>query len=363
MLEILSARGTSTVEPVRPPAPDQLWITSETLAWTTGWKLRPEGLCSGDQCIPLREELRQRCIAGDRVDAAALWQALERPVLGDRSGTLWVLGESALERTERTRSLAAPDFELPDLAGRLHRLSDYRGKKVFLTTWASWCGCRLDLPIWQTLQESLAGAPFTVIAVAMDSRGTRHARHWIEQAKPSYPCLIDRNHLVSDLYHMVNVPQAVWIDEDGRIARPTEVCAASSSRDTEKRRDMRALYCDAIRDWVAKGPASAYVFSESDARSHLPAVDPAIAEAHGHFRLAERLWDRGQREEATAHFERAIELNPDSWNFFRQSKNLEHPAGSYGDAFFERVQAFSALGKRYYPAPDMPGMLEIARRS
>jgi peroxiredoxin len=362
MLEILSARGTSTVEPIRPPAPDQLWITSETLERTTGWKLRPEGLCFASRCIPLRQELRQRCVEEDRVEATALWRALDRPVFGDRSGTLWVLGEGAPERGERMRSLEAPDFGLPDLDGRLHRLSDYRGKKVFLTTWASWCGCRLDLPIWQTLQESLAHESFTVIAVAMDSRGTKHARHWIEQAKPTYPCLIDRNHLVSDLYHMVNVPQAVWIDEDGRIVRPTEVSAASSSRDTEKRREMRALYCDAIRDWVAKGPASTYVFAESDARSHLPAVDPAIAEAHARFRLAERLWDRGAREEATLHFERAIELSPGSWNFFRQAKNLEHPGGSYGDAFFARVQEFSALGKRYYPAPDMPGMLEIARR-
>ena len=32
----------------------------------------------------------------------------------------------------------APDFTLPDAAGRLHRLSEHRGKKVLLVTWASW---------------------------------------------------------------------------------------------------------------------------------------------------------------------------------------------------------------------------------
>ena len=32
----------------------------------------------------------------------------------------------------------APDFALPDLDGRVHRLSDFRGRKVFLATWASW---------------------------------------------------------------------------------------------------------------------------------------------------------------------------------------------------------------------------------
>ena len=53
------------------------------------------------------------------------------------------------------------------------------------------------------------------------------ARPWIEAAKPDYPCLIDRDHHVADLYNMVNVPQAVWIDEEGRIVRPPENAGSS----------------------------------------------------------------------------------------------------------------------------------------
>ena len=45
---------------------------------------------------------------------------------------------SARERGERLASLEAPDFELPDLSGQLHRLSDQRGKKVLLIAYASW---------------------------------------------------------------------------------------------------------------------------------------------------------------------------------------------------------------------------------
>jgi peroxiredoxin len=51
---------------------------------------------------------------------------------------VWVLARSAGERTAALACLEAPDFVLPDLAGRVHRLSDYRGKKVLLVTWASW---------------------------------------------------------------------------------------------------------------------------------------------------------------------------------------------------------------------------------
>jgi peroxiredoxin len=362
MIEILTAHGSHALEPLRPPSADSLWISRAGFEAATGSQLKPEGLCAGELCTPVRSDVRARCVEGEAVDAAALWRALERPVLSDRAHTLWVLGDGARERADRLRSREAPDFALPDLDGNLHRLSDQRGKKVFLTTWASWCGCRLDLPIWQQLYASLAGHPFMVIAIALDSRGARSARPWIEQANTTYLHLIDRNHLVSDLYHMVNVPQAVWIDERGRIARPTEISGASSSRDQDKRRDMRALYCDAIRDWVRKGAESEFAFADDDPRAQMPAPSDALALAHAHFRLAQRLAHRGDREEAQPLFERAVELNPDSWNMFRQMKNLEHPEASYGPAFHARVAEFVAAGKRYYPAPDMPGMEEIYSR-
>jgi peroxiredoxin len=362
MIEILTARGSHTVEPLREPTADSLWISREAFEAATGCELKPEGLCAGELCTPLRSDVRARYIDGDAVDAAALWSALERPLLSDRRHGIWVLGDGARERGERLRSREAPDFALPDLDGNLHRLSEQRGKKVFLTTWASWCGCRLDLPIWQKLYESLAGQPFMVIAIAMDSRGAKSARQWIEQANTTYLNLIDRNHLVSDLYHMVNVPQAVWIDDNGRIARPTEISGASSSRDQDKRRDMRSLYCDAIRDWVLKGAESEFVFGDEDPRAAMPEASESIALAHAHFRLAQRLAHRGDREEAQPLFARAVELNPDSWNMFRQMKNLEHPEASYGPEFHARVADFVAAGKRYYPAPDMPGMEDIYSR-
>src|SRR6185436_4649107 len=81
------------------------------------------------------------------------------------------------------------------------------------------------LPVWQGLHEDLKAHGFTVVAVAMDAISAA-ARPWIEAAKPSYPCLIDVDHRVADLYHMVNVPQAVWIDETGHIVRPTESAGA-----------------------------------------------------------------------------------------------------------------------------------------
>ena len=74
--------------------------------------------------------------------------------------------------------------------------------------------------MWQSLQESAKDHGFTVLAIALDEPDA--ARPWIEAAAPTFPCLIDREHRVAELYNLVNVPQAVWIDETGRMVRPPE---------------------------------------------------------------------------------------------------------------------------------------------
>jgi alkyl hydroperoxide reductase subunit AhpC len=79
--------------------------------------------------------------------------------------------------------------------------------------------------VWQELYQELAPRGFVIVSVAMDSRES-DALPWIDAAKPTYPTLIDREHRLAELYGIVNVPQAVWIDEAGRIVRPAEPAGA-----------------------------------------------------------------------------------------------------------------------------------------
>jgi hypothetical protein len=81
---------------------------------------------------------RERLVDGDAVCASGLWETLGRPALHDEARSVWMLGEAAADRSTQLESLEAPDFTLPDITGKLHSLSDFRGKKVFLATWASW---------------------------------------------------------------------------------------------------------------------------------------------------------------------------------------------------------------------------------
>ena len=212
--------------------------------------------------------------------------------------------------------------------------------------------------MWQALFEELQDQGFMVVTVAMDSRGVDAVRGPIQRAKTTYTSLVDRDHVVAELYNMVNVPQAVWIDESGKIVRPTEVSGFQVSFNLRKVQRTRRRYLDAIRDWVEKGPESEHVFSETEARDHLPPFTAEIALAHANFHLGRYLWERGDRSEGARFLCNAVELHPDSWNFFRQMKNLEHILGSGGPAFLLRARRRSKQGQAYYELPDMAMLRE-----
>jgi hypothetical protein len=138
MIKVLAAGRELGVEPRGERPSGELWITPEQLRDVTGWDLKPEGLCKDDACIPLTAGQLEKLVEGDEVNASGLWKALDRPILSDDACTTWMLGEAAEDRTRQLESLQAPDFTLPDIDGKLHSLSDYRGKKVLIASWASW---------------------------------------------------------------------------------------------------------------------------------------------------------------------------------------------------------------------------------
>ena len=125
------------LDAARSDRPDELWLSTRELAEVSGWELKPEGLCQGETCVPL-SGTATRSADGERVCVSDLWTGLGRPLLHDAAGKTWFLGEAAEDRERLIQSLEAPDFALPDLDGKLHHLSDYRGKKILLATWASW---------------------------------------------------------------------------------------------------------------------------------------------------------------------------------------------------------------------------------
>jgi hypothetical protein len=220
--------------------------------------------------------------------------------------------------------------------------------------------------VWQALYEELKDRGLMVIAVALDSR-EGDPLPWIEAATPSYVCLIDRDHRLADLYDMVNVPQAVWIDERGRIVRPTESAGAYEGfrkmdrvtrqmpEDAAKTTALaKSTYLSAIRDWVLNGPSSEHAFDAPEAQAHVTLPPESRARAHAAFRLGQYLIRRGEPAEGDRWLEEASRLHPESWCIWRQRAAVNEQGFASPPEFWARVDA---LGERRYYAPvDMKGM-------
>jgi hypothetical protein len=115
---------------------ERVFVAPPELEGATGWALKPEGLCREAVCVPVRD--RAPLVGPAGVDLAAFAAALGRPLALDVAERTAALGTAAADRSAALASLEAPDFSLPDLAGRWHTLSEHRGKKALLIAYASW---------------------------------------------------------------------------------------------------------------------------------------------------------------------------------------------------------------------------------
>jgi hypothetical protein len=119
----------------------QLWITTADLTRATRFELKPQGVCRDQLCFPVPKarasEFVRKSSGATLFNLLAFAQLVNQPVAYDEALSTWYFGLRSDQR-QGLASLRAPDFTLPDMAGKTHSLSDFRGKKVLLVTWASW---------------------------------------------------------------------------------------------------------------------------------------------------------------------------------------------------------------------------------
>lgn len=117
---------------------EDLWLSKEDFETVSEFELRPEGFCRGAVCIPIPSSHGREFVDRDRVNLSAFARFNGQPLVCDEAQSYWFLDDSVESRNRQLQSRSAPDFELPDLDGNLHKLSDYFGKKILLVSWASW---------------------------------------------------------------------------------------------------------------------------------------------------------------------------------------------------------------------------------
>lgn len=109
------------------------------------------------------------------------------------------------------------DFTLPSADGSGVRLTDFRGKVVYLDFWASWCGpCRHTLPWMNSLQKKYGDRGFEVIAVNIDKDAAK-AKQMLHDITPQFLVLYDGSGEVAKKYSLPTMPSSFLIDQQGKI--------------------------------------------------------------------------------------------------------------------------------------------------
>ena len=222
----------------------------------------------------------------------------------------------------------------------------------------------------------------TVVTVALDLDPAQ-ARPWIEAAAPTHPSLIDSQHRVDELFGIVNVPMAVWIDESGTIVRPAEVASIEPSplrgmevsdelpermrvalTEIKKFPDEASAYRAAIGDWVANGDKSRFVMEPHEVVEASGARPVEHSAAAAHFALGCHLEHTVGHDAAVEHWKAAHLLHPQNWTYKRQAWTLETTAAgepsdlsqeafdTYGTSWLDDVLALGG-GDSYYRPPSL----------
>ncbi|HWI47531.1 MAG TPA: TlpA disulfide reductase family protein [Rummeliibacillus sp.] len=117
----------------------------------------------------------------------------------------------------------APNFKLKTLDGKEVQLSDYRGKKVILNFWATWCPpCKAEIPHMEKYYKKQAkddGVEILAVNLTKSDKDEEYIRDFVKSYDMTYPVLLDEDGEQQKQYEIVTIPTTFFIDKNGRIQK------------------------------------------------------------------------------------------------------------------------------------------------
>ena len=114
---------------------------------------------------------------------------------------------------------AAPDFELVDMNGETHQLSEYKGQGVFLNFWGTWCKpCEREFPIIDKYYQEYQDEGIQVLAVNI-AESDFAVQNFIDRKNLTFPVVIDKNKSVMSTYNINPLPTTFLINPEGEIEK------------------------------------------------------------------------------------------------------------------------------------------------
>ena len=135
-------------------------------------------------------------------------------------------GSSEESNKAESNKTPAIDFELKDQYGKTHKLSDYKGKVVFLNFWATWCPpCKMEMPDIQKIYEKYEkqGEKSEVVVLSVvapntqDEKDVEGIKAFLEENGYTYPVLMDDGGYTFGAYRISSLPTTFMIDKEGNV--------------------------------------------------------------------------------------------------------------------------------------------------
>jgi cytochrome c biogenesis protein CcmG/thiol:disulfide interchange protein DsbE len=115
----------------------------------------------------------------------------------------------------------APDFKIKDQSGREVKLSDYRGKVVFLNFWGTFCvPCIAEMPEMEIMHNAFKDRKFQMIAISIDTNW-KEVNEFYKDKNLTLPTFLDPGHQVANLYKVFKFPETFLIDGNGYVVKHT----------------------------------------------------------------------------------------------------------------------------------------------
>jgi len=117
------------------------------------------------------------------------------------------------------RPAAATDFTVPQLNSQPLRLSDFKGRVVFLNFWATWCvPCREEMPSMERLYQGYRTRGLTIVAMSVDTGGPATVAAFVKMLRLTYPIGLDPKMDVAEQYRVRALPSSFLVDRQGNVA-------------------------------------------------------------------------------------------------------------------------------------------------
>ena len=253
----------------------------------------------------------------------------------------------------------APEFSFQDAQGDWIALSDFRGKKVFIFSWSTWCRCKEQLPDLEKFWRQYQSEKFQVLTVASDSQGFKWVQQYLDLANATYITVVDPNNELGKKYNFWATENGWLIDEGGivrmnainfdirNLAQKDELLKLMKTDfNTLAQKGQKVALADRIKsgqDSLAKSPKDFarklelaelyreqgdYKAAEETLRSALK-QKPLSAEAH--YRLGVVLYQKGEVESGVKEWEKAYQIEPTNYLYMRNIQAYRDPQKFYAE--------------------------------